>query len=202
VIGERAFGADPAVVASFGRVVNDAFLEVGILPVVKHIPGHGRATSDSHKTRPVIAASAEALDATDFAPFAQLKDAPWAMVAHVVYEAFDAQRPASISPVITGDLIRDRLGYGGVLVSDCVFMNSLTGPVHERVTQVLDGGCDIALHCHGDLPEMEKAAAAARPISDTSRGRLVLASRRRGKNRVDVSALHREVETIFRVAHV
>ena len=200
VIGERAFGADPGLVTAFGRVVNDAFLEVGILPVVKHIPGHGRATADSHKTRPVITASAEALAASDFAPFAALKDAPWAMVAHVVYAAFDAQRPASISPAITDGLIRARLGYEGVLVSDCVFMNSLEGPVHERVTQVLDGGCDIALHCHGDLPEMQKAAAAARPLTQKSQERLAAAGKRRGRVKVDIGALHREVETIFRVA--
>lgn len=200
VIGDRAFAADPATVAAFGRVVADAFLEVGILPVTKHIPGHGRATGDSHKLRPVVDTPAAELDASDFAPFVALADAPWSMVSHVVYAAFDAGRPASISPVITGDVIRGRLGYQGVLVSDCVFMNSLEGPVHERVTQVLDGGCDVALHCHGELAEMERAAAFARRLTPEAEARIAAGTARLGSATPDVSALHREVEAMFRVA--
>lgn len=200
VIGERAFSHDPQVVAALGREVVEGFIEVGIMPIMKHIPGHGRATEDSHKTRPVVTADATTLDATDFLPFALLKDTPWAMVSHVVYSAFDADRPASISPVITQKVIRDRLGFQGVLVSDCIFMNSLQGEVHDRVTQVLDGGCDIALHCHGELPEMQRAAARARPLTDQSLARLDAADRRLGAAPADVSALHAEVETLLAAA--
>ena len=202
VIGERAFSSDPELVAKLGAVVNKAMLDVGVLPVTKHIPGHGRATEDSHKTRPVVEASPEELDETDFVPFKALNDAPWAMVAHVVYTAFDPDRPATVSPVITHDVIRGRLGFNGVLVSDCVFMNSLEGPVHGRVTQVLDGGCDIALHCHGHLPDMQKAAEAARPLTEESIGRIEAANAKRGTTKVDIAELHREVETIFRVAGI
>lgn len=202
VIGTRAFSPDPEVVTAFGRVVVDAFLEVGVLPIMKHIPGHGRATGDSHKVRPVVNESAAELTATDFAPFARLNDTPWAMVSHVVYAAFDAKLPASVSPTIINDVIRRQLGYAGVLISDCVFMNSLEGPVHERVTQVLDGGCDIALHCHGELPEMQRAAAAARPLTQAAITRLAAADARRGKTEVDYPSLHREVEAIFHVAGV
>lgn len=202
VIGERAFSSDPALVTALGSVVNKALLDVGILPVAKHIPGHGRATEDSHKTRPVVDAPAADLDATDFLPFKALNDVPWAMVSHVVYSAFDADRPATISPIVTNDLIRGRIGFQGVLISDCVFMESLHGPVHGRVTQVLDGGCDLALHCHGHLPEMQKAARAARPLTQQSLARLEAANKRRGNAEVDIADLHREVEAIFRVAHI
>ena len=202
VIGARAFSPDPNVVTAFGRVVTDAFLEVGILPIMKHIPGHGRATADSHKARPVILESADELTASDFVPFAALKHTPWAMVAHVVYTAFDEERPASISTKLINDVIRGQLGYEGVLVSDCVFMNSLEGPVHERVAQVLSGGCDIALHCHGELSEMEKAAAAAQPLTSVALQRIVAADALRGTSEVDYGALHREVETIFHVAGI
>ena len=200
VIGERAFGGDPELVAALGREVVDGFLEVGLMPVMKHIPGHGRATEDSHKTRPVVTADAATLDATDFLPFARLRDTPWAMVSHVVYSAFDPDRPASASPVITREVIRGRLGFEGVLISDCVFMNSLQGEVHDRVAQVLDGGCDIALHCHGELPEMQRAVARARPLDDAAVARLEAAERRLGAAPADVTALHAEVEALLAAA--
>jgi beta-N-acetylhexosaminidase len=199
-IGERSFGGDPAVVTALGREVVEGFLEVGLMPVMKHIPGHGRATEDSHKTRPVVEADAATLDATDFLPFAALKDTPWAMVSHVVYSAFDPDRPASISPVVIDEVIRRRIGFDGVLISDCVFMNSLRGEVHDRVAQVLDGGCDIALHCHGELPEMQRAAAQARPLSDIAVARLDAAERRLGSAAADVPALHAEVESLLAAA--
>jgi len=200
VIGERSFGGDPAVVTALGREVVEGFLEVGLMPVMKHIPGHGRATEDSHKTRPVVTADAATLDATDFLPFARLRDTPWAMVSHVVYSAFDPDRPASISPVVIDEVIRRRLGFDGVLISDCVFMNSLRGEVHDRVAQVLDGGCDIALHCHGELPEMQRAVARARPLSDIAVARLDAAERRLGSAAADVPALHAEVESLLAAA--
>ncbi|MDE1994721.1 MAG: glycoside hydrolase family 3 protein [Rhizobiaceae bacterium] len=199
VIGARSFGPDPDVIAALGREVIDGLLETGNMPVMKHIPGHGRATLDSHKERPVVDASRETLMATDFKPFMLLKDTPWAMVAHVVYSAYDNELPASISPVMH-DVVRKDMGYHGVLISDCIFMESLRGTLPERVAQVLDAGFDIALHSHGDIPESEAAAKAARPITEDTRKRIAAGEARLGKERVDVVATHAEVEDIFRSA--
>src|SRR5689334_22008719 len=171
VIGARSFGPDPDFIAALGREVVDGLLETGNMPVMKHIPGHGRATLDSHKERPIVDASRETLEATDFKPFVALKDTPWAMVAHVVYSAYDKELPASISPVMH-DVIRKDMGYDGVLISDCIFMESLRGTLPERVAQVLDGGFDIALHSHGDVKESEAAAKAARPLTEAAQKRI------------------------------
>ncbi len=197
VIGARSFGPDPERVAILGRVVVDSLLEVGNLPIMKHIPGHGRATTDSHKERPVVSESREVLKATDFKPFLDLIDTPWAMVSHVVYAAYDPVRPASISPIICNDVIRGELGYEGVLISDCLFMESLQGPLPERVKQTLDAGCDIALHTHGTTEESLAAAKAARPLSQKSLERIAAGKRRLGNLKVDVRQLHEEVESIF-----
>lgn len=197
VIGARSFGADPERVAALGRVVVDSLLEVGNLPIMKHIPGHGRATADSHKERPVVHESREVLSATDFKPFLELVDTPWAMVSHVVYSAYDAEQPASVSPIICNDVIRGQLGYQGVLISDCLFMESLRGPLPERVRQTLDAGCDIALHSHGTTQESLAAAQAARPLSQESLKRIEAGKRRLGNLKVDIRQLHAEVEEIF-----
>ncbi len=197
VIGARSFGSDPKRVSALGRVVVDSLLEVGNLPIMKHIPGHGRATTDSHKERPVVRESRDVLAATDFKPFLDLIDTPWAMVSHVVYSAYDEEQPASVSPIICNDLIRNELGYQGVLISDCLFMESLRGPLPERVRQTLDAGCDIALHSHGTTAESLAAARAARPLSQQSLGRIEAGKRRLGTLKVDVHQLHAEVEDIF-----
>jgi len=197
VIGARSFGADPDIIAALGREVVDGLLETGNMPVMKHIPGHGRATLDSHKERPVVDASRETLEATDFKPFVALKDTPWAMVAHVVYTAYDKELPASISPVMH-DVIRKDMGYEGVLISDCIFMESLQGTMPERVKQVLDAGFDIALHSHGDIPESEAAAKAARPLTDAALARIEAGKARRGNLKIDVRAAHAEVEDMFK----
>jgi beta-N-acetylhexosaminidase len=197
VIGARSFGPDPRRVASLGRVVVDSLLEVGNLPIMKHIPGHGRATTDSHKERPVVREGRDILTATDFKPFLDLIDTPWAMVSHVVYSAYDAELPASISPVICKDVIRGELGYRGVLISDCLFMESLHGPLPERVRQTLEAGCDIALHSHGTTAESLAAAKAARPLSQETLDRIEAGTRRLGSLKVDVRQLHAEVEDIF-----
>lgn len=197
VIGARSFGPDPERVAALGRVVVDSLLEVGNLPIMKHIPGHGRATTDSHKERPVVRESRDVLTATDFKPFLDLIDTPWAMVSHVVYSAYDEEQPASISPVICNEVIRGELGYQGVLISDCLFMESLRGPLPERVRQTLDAGCDIALHSHGTTSESLAAARAARPLSQQSLERIEAGKRRLGSLKVDVHQLHAEVEDIF-----
>lgn len=197
VIGARSFGADPDIIAALGREVVDGLLETGNMPVMKHIPGHGRATLDSHKERPVVDASRETLEATDFKPFVALKDTPWAMVAHVVYTAYDKELPASISPVMH-DVIRKDMGYEGVLISDCIFMESLQGTMPERVKQVLDAGFDIALHSHGDIPESEAAAKAARPLTDAALARIEAGKARLGNLKIDVRAAHAEVEDMFK----
>ncbi|NVD42133.1 glycoside hydrolase family 3 protein [Ensifer sp. HO-A22] len=197
VIGARSFGSDPDFIAALGREVVDGLLETGNMPVMKHIPGHGRATRDSHKERPVVDASREILETTDFKPFVALRDTPWAMVAHVVYSAYDKELPASISPTMH-DVIRKDMGYEGVLVSDCIFMESLRGTLPERVKQVLDAGSDIALHSHGDLAESEAAAKAARPLTEAAQKRIAAGQSRIGKLKVDVRAAHAEVEEMFK----
>ncbi|PKR49029.1 glycoside hydrolase family 3 N-terminal domain-containing protein [Thalassospira marina] len=197
VIGARAFGEDPALISTLGREVVDGLLEVGNMPIMKHIPGHGRATVDSHKETPRVDADKALLRATDFKPFIDLIDTPWAMVSHVVYTAYDNQNPASVSPVICQDVIRDELGYDGVLISDCVYMESLSGTLPERVRQTLDAGCDIALHSHGNNIETLAAAKAARPLSDETIRRMNAAKARLGNLEVDINQLHAEVEEIF-----
>lgn len=201
VIGPRSLGGDPEQVAILGRVVVDGFLAAGLLPIMKHIPGHGRATEDSHKTRPVVTASVEELLATDARPFMALRDTPWAMVAHVVYRAIDPERPASVSPQVIEGFIRGAMAYDGVLVSDCVFMNALTGTLGQRVADVLAAGCDLALHTHGALAETEAAAAHARPLSDASMRRLAAASARLGDGSQvpspAIAELHAEAERLL-----
>ncbi|EJJ29336.1 glycoside hydrolase family 3 N-terminal domain-containing protein [Rhizobium sp. CF142] len=201
VIGARSFGPDPDFIAALGREVVDGLLETGNMPVMKHIPGHGRATLDSHKERPVVDASRETLTATDFNPFVALKDTPWAMVAHVVYSAYDAELPASISPIMH-DVIRKDMGYDGVLISDCIFMESLQGTLPERVAQVLDAGFDIALHSHGDVKESEAAAKAARPLTDAAQKRIDAGKARLGTRKIDYRAAQAEVESMFASALV
>ena len=197
VIGQRAFGDDPDLVIEMGREVIDGMLEVGAMPIMKHIPGYGRVTVDPHFDCPVVDASLEDMRATDFRPFIALKDAPWAMVAHLIFTQIDADRPATVSPIVC-DLIRNDIGYDGVMITDCLTMEALKGTWPERVTQSLDAGYDIALHSQGDLAASEAAARAARPLSQKSQERIARADARRGSLRVDVAALHAQVEQIFR----
>ena len=197
VIGQRSFGDDPDLVAELGRVVVDAMLEVGEMPIIKHIPGYGRVTVDPHFDCPVVDASVEDLRRSDFVPFMALRDAPWAMVAHLVFTRVDPDRPASVSPLVC-DLIRKEIGYDGVIITDCLSMEALKGTWPERVTAALDAGYDIALHSQGDLAASQAAAKAARPLGPESLKRIERAQARLGKSRVDVRDLHAEVERIFR----
>ncbi len=160
IIGDRALGIDPMQVAALGSAVLRGLTEGGAVGVVKHIPGHGRAAADSHLELPVVRADADAL-AIDLEPFERLADAPMAMTAHVVYTAFDPDRCASLSPVVIGDIIRGRIGFDGLLMSDDLGMQALSGDFGERTQGVLAAGCDVALHCSGDMAEMEAVAAAA-----------------------------------------
>ncbi|MDC9823568.1 beta-N-acetylhexosaminidase [Devosia sp. ZB163] len=197
VIGQRAFGDDPALVTAMAREVIDGMLEVGTLPVIKHIPGYGGVTVDPHFDCPVVDASLDDLRRTDFQPFVALRDAPWAMVAHLVFTRIDSERPASVSPKLI-DLIRQDIGYDGVLITDCLSMEALRGTPGERVAAALDAGNDIALLSQGGLVASAGAANAARPLTAETIERIARADRKRGSVRVDAAALYDEVEQIFK----
>lgn len=171
IIGDRALGQEPMRVAALGKAVIEGLAQGGVVGVVKHIPGHGRAGADSHVELPVVNASADEL-AVDLEPFEKLKDAPMAMTAHVVYAAFDPQRCASLSPIVVNEIIRGRIGFDGLLMSDDLGMHALKGSFADRTQGVLDAGCDIALHCSGDMAEMEEVASAASAIEPAARKRL------------------------------
>jgi beta-N-acetylhexosaminidase len=164
IIGDRAYGTEPETVADLARAVAAGLLAGGVLPVIKHIPGHGRATADSHLELPVVKTSAEELRSKDFAPFRLLADLPAAMTAHVVYEAFDAKEPATTSLTLVQDIIRGEIGFGGLLMSDDLSMKALAGTMKERTERSLFAGCDVVLHCNGNLGEMRDVAAAAGPL--------------------------------------
>jgi len=171
IIGDRAFSADPAVVAALGRVVMDAFLEGGVYPVIKHIPGHGRALADSHFDLPVVDAPRAELEARDFVPFRALADAPFAMTAHIVYTSLDADRPATTSKAVIEGVIRRDLGFDGLLMTDDLSMKALSGRFEDRAIASLDAGCDLVLHCNGDMAEMAAVMAGCRPLDEAAQGR-------------------------------
>jgi beta-N-acetylhexosaminidase len=179
VIGDRAFSHDPTIVAELGRVIIDAMLEGGVLPVMKHIPGHGRAKADSHFALPRVSTAENELRASDFAPFRALNDCPLAMTAHVVYQALDPDQPATTSSKIIRDVIREEIGFDGLLMSDDLSMNALSGSLGERAQAAQDAGCDILLHCNGRMDEMEVVATEARVLEGESLGRAEKALARR-----------------------
>ena len=160
IIGDRAFSFDPDVVGDLGRAVVEGTLAGAVLPVIKHVPGHGRARADSHLALPRIDAPAEELITVDFRPFMALCHAPLAMTAHVLLPAFDAKRPSSVSPVIMGKVIRDFIGLTGLVMSDDIGMKALGGPFADRARSVIAAGCDVALHCSGELAEMIEVEGA------------------------------------------
>lgn len=161
IIGDRALGRNPDQIARLGGVIGQTMLACGVIPVIKHIPGHGRALCDSHLDLPRVDADVDQLKNSDFAPFAALAHLPWAMTAHVVYEALDAGRPATLSPAVIDTVIRGDMGFGGVLISDDLSMKALEGPFAERAHQCRAAGCDIALHCNGDMDEMIQVVEGA-----------------------------------------
>ncbi|CAA7613969.1 Beta-hexosaminidase [Magnetospirillum sp. LM-5] len=179
VIGDRAYGTMPARIIALGRAVCDGLLDEGVLPVIKHIPGHGRALVDSHLDLPVVTASMAELEASDFAPFKALADQPWAMTAHVVYTAIDDGAPATLSAKVIGEIIRGIIGFQGVLISDDLSMKALGGSFSERTIRALDSGCDLVLHCNGDMDEMAEIAQQLPPMTETARERVALAARRK-----------------------
>jgi beta-N-acetylhexosaminidase len=158
VIGNRAYGTEPAKVAAIARAVTGGLEQGGVLPVLKHIPGHGRATADSHFRLPTIDTPREELERTDFAAFRPLADLPMAMTAHVVFSALDPAQPATTSATIIRQVIRGQIGFQGLLMSDDVSMNALAGSIAERTRAIVNAGCDMVLHCNGKLDEMRDVA--------------------------------------------
>ncbi len=171
VIGDRAYGERPDAVAALGRAVADGLMAGGILPVIKHIPGHGRAIADSHLALPVVEASLAELEERDFAPFKALADLPMAMAAHVVYAAVDRERPATTSRAVIGEVIRGAIGFDGTLISDDLSMRALGGDFRDRAESALAAGCDIVLHCNGDPAEMQAVASGAAPLAGEAAAR-------------------------------
>jgi beta-N-acetylhexosaminidase len=165
VIGNRAYGTKADKVAAIGRAVAEGLEQGGILPVLKHIPGHGRATADTHFRLPVVDTPKGELERTDFAAFRALSDLPMAMTAHVVFSALDPAHPATTSATIVGQVIRGVIGFQGLLMSDDVSMNALAGAVAERTRAIFAAGCDIVLHCNGKLEEMREVAAETPELS-------------------------------------
>ena len=199
----RCYGSDPGEVAAIARAVAEAHLAGGVLPVMKHMPGHGRSTADTHHDLPTVTASADDLDATDFAPFHALRDMAMAMTAHVIFAAFDPERPATQSPVMI-DVIRNRIGFSGLLMTDDLNMQALSGSLADRTAAARAAGCDIALHCKGDLAEMQAVAAAAGRMDSASLARAAAAlAWRKTPDAVDIAALEDDLAKVLQGnAHV
>ncbi len=198
VIGDRAYGTDPAKVAAIARAVTEGLEEGGILPVLKHIPGHGRAMADTHFRLPTVDTDKNELERTDFAAFRQLSDLPMAMTAHVVFSAFDAAHPATTSATMIAQVIRGVIGFQGLLMSDDVSMNALAGSVAERTRAIVAAGCDMVLHCNGKLDEMREVAQNTPQLSGPAKVRAdaALASRRAARP-FDRSAARRELDALI-----
>jgi beta-N-acetylhexosaminidase len=168
IIGDRAYGETPEEVALLGRAAAEGLIAGGVLPIIKHIPGHGRAMADSHLELPVVGAAYEALDARDFAPFRVLSDMPMAMTAHVIYTAIDPKRPATTSKKVHKRVIRGAIGFDGLVMTDDLSMKALQGSFTERAEAALAAGCDMVLHCNGDMAEMKGVVAGVRPLKGRS----------------------------------
>lgn len=175
VIGDRAFAGHAEAVAALAGAFAQGLADGGVLPVLKHMPGHGRAAADSHRKLPVVTVERDVLEATDFAAFRPLATLPMAMTAHVVYAAIDPTAPATTSAAIVRDVIRGSIGYQGLLMSDDLSMGALSGSLSERTRASLAAGCDVVLHCNGDMAEMLAVAAAAPPLSGEPAGRAAAA---------------------------
>ncbi|MFN0263566.1 beta-N-acetylhexosaminidase [Tepidamorphus sp. 3E244] len=189
VIGDRAYGDSPEKVIALATSAAEGLMQAGVLPVLKHIPGHGRAKSDSHKELPIVTASRTRLETMDFAAFAGLHHLPMAMTAHVVYTAIDRDNCATNSRKVIREIIRGDIGFDGLLMSDDLSMKALTGAFEERAAQALDAGCDIALHCNGDIDEMRAVAAGSRVLAGDSADRAERAMKQAVRRSCDTHAL-------------
>ena len=174
IVGDRAMGDNPMQVSALGRAVLDGLASAGVIGVVKHMPGHGRALVDSHKELPLVSATEEELE-IDLEPFERLRNAPMGMVAHILFMAWDKDRPSSLSPTIIQSIIRDRIGFDGFLMSDDIGMEALSGTPGERAAATVAAGCDVALHCSGTMEEMVSVASAVQALSADGEARLARA---------------------------
>jgi beta-N-acetylhexosaminidase len=171
IIGDRAYGMTPEQVALLGRAAAQGLMDGGVLPVIKHIPGHGRAFADSHLELPVVDAPRAELERVDFPPFAALADIPMAMTAHVVYSALDPGNCCTVSPTVIGEVIRGQIGFDGLIMSDDLSMKALKGSFRERGQRAIAAGCDVLLHCNGEMDEMVEVAAAAGALEGAAAAR-------------------------------
>src|SRR5215831_11695130 len=193
VIGDRAYGDTAHQVAAIAAAVAAGLQAGGVLPVVKHLPGHGRATADSHNHLPVVTADPRFLETTDFAAFMPLAAAPFGMTAHVVFTAFDPGFPATTSATMIAQVIRGFIGFSGALMSDDLSMGALSGPIAERVRQSLAAGCDLVLHCNGQLAEMQEVAANCPELDGAALQRTARAlASRRAPEAIDLDAARAE----------
>lgn len=181
IIGDRAYGRGAAQVTALGRAACQGLLQGGVLPVLKHIPGHGRATVDSHKDLPVVDTPLADLEGHDFVPFGALNQMPWAMTAHVVYGAVDPDHPATTSKKVIEKIIRGHMAFEGALMSDDLSMQALRGDFETRARAALESGCDVVLHCNGEMDEMRAVAAGARRLEGDAWGRVARAAAMRPK---------------------
>jgi beta-N-acetylhexosaminidase len=172
VVGDRAYGDEPGRIADMGGQVCDGMFAGGVMPVIKHIPGHGRAMADSHKELPVVTAAHSELSAVDFKPFQDLSDMPWGMTCHLMFPDLDPDNPATQSSIIINDVIRGEIGFDGVLCTDDLSMKALGGTYREKAEKSLSAGCDLVVHCNGDMSEMTAVADGVGTISDKATTRL------------------------------
>lgn len=199
VIGDRAYAAEPERVAELGRAACEGLMDGGVLPVIKHLPGHGRAGVDSHMNLPVVDAPLDELEAVDFAPFKALADMPMAMTSHVVYAAVDSLHPATTSRTVHDQVIRGAIGFDGLVMSDDLSMKALGGGFESRARKSLAAGCDIVLHCNGDMDEMKAVIAGTRPLAGPAarRARTALARIATPPAPFDVAAARRRFDKGF-----
>jgi beta-N-acetylhexosaminidase len=198
VIGDRAFSDDPDSVAQLGRALAAGLLRGGVLPVIKHLPGHGRARVDSHHELPLVEASRQELSRLDFAPFAALADLPLGMTGHLVYTAVDGERPSTLSPVVIEQVIRRQIGFDGLLMTDDLSMRALGGDYEQRTRAALDAGCDLVLHCNGDWREMQAVAEAAGCLSRAGLERWArVATWRQAPDEVSAAALTERLDGLL-----
>jgi beta-N-acetylhexosaminidase len=202
VIGDRAYAGQPEPVAALGRAAAEGLMAEGVMPVIKHIPGHGRATVDSHDTLPRVTVSRDTLERTDFVPFKFLADLPWAMTAHVLYDAIDPGAALTVSARGVKDVVRGHIGFDGLLLSDDLSMQALGGTLGERAARSLAAGCAIALHCNGKMEEMREVSAHAARMTDAASrrfeaGRHYLARHRDPLGRSDRADIGRKLASLL-----
>jgi beta-N-acetylhexosaminidase len=201
VIGDRAYGGDPVTVTEMGRAAAAGLKAGGLLPVMKHMPGHGRGFADSHLELPVVTVSREELEAHDFPPFVAMKDELMAMTCHVVFTAIDPDNPATTSRKVIDEVIRTEIGFKGLLLSDDTSMNALAGTIGERAANIIAGGCDIVLHCNGHMDEMREVVANVPPLAGLARERARLVEEGfPTADATDEAAIRAEFDAMFATA--